>query len=150
MNIIQGKDAYAIRKNFLSAFIPYEPIVDYFLADIAKGKKACEMRIMQNRLIWEYISVDGWHRCDSYESAISLLDQIAGEIYVITDGDNGAYAHGLSPIFLCSPHEAKKLFDTRGLWNFYVFDSTLSWVIAFTDECEAGHPNGVCFTTIRN
>lgn len=147
MTTLNADDSYRLRRYFLSAFVADNNPMPETLHGNGTEVSGNRVKYFANRLLWECIDIEGWRKCTHFQ-ARSLLENLPGEVFVLTDAINNKKVSADSPIFEARPDEVIEFLSSPGFWNFYVFDSTISWCIIFTDECETAYPEGICFANI--
>ena len=153
MITLNANDSYRLRSSFLSVFVTHDDSVIEFCCGKAERDSVIDALCgkngeqITNRLLWEFVA-DGNCRKHSYSEALSLLKN-AENLYVFTEAIDNKRTSANAPVFAVSAEELGSLVKIPWYWNFYVFDSTLSWYVIFTDENERSYPEGVCFTNIR-
>ena len=69
---------------------------------------------------------------------------------MITDAYEGRIANAQSPVFIVTyPDIINALSFTAELWNLYLFDESMSWFVAITDENIGNSNDTLAFIGIK-
>ena len=135
-----------IHQSFLHAFINNNDYIDFAMSSVYKGGNKRNHYKGTNGFIWENTPEATTCVCSKETALTYIREQIKDHLLMIADAYEGMVASADSPVYVVNYLDIiTALNHSSDLWNIYVFDESMQWFVAITDENIGTSEETLCF-----